>query len=125
MLSLVNIFGYIYINWIKSGYLKGDIMTIRRGSVVTCRIGNEGERGFKPSVPVKVVDIKDGKNGNRIYWFRILGLLVVGFATVSKNKGVDLFCNITNHVGCEGQMPSVKGVRNQTDALVHLGYVFE
>jgi len=100
-------------------------MTIRRGSVVTCRIGNEGERGFKRSVPVKVVDIKNGKHGAKTYWFRILGLLVVGFATPSKNEGVDLFCAIQNHVGCEGQAPAVKGVRTPNDALAHLGYVFE
>lgn len=97
---------------------------IRRGSVVTCKIGLYGERGHKRSVPVRIKDIVELAHGKREYWFEILGLCVVGKATRTEhhNDRTDLFCPIKNHIAYGGQMPSAKNVTTQVDALAYLGY---
>lgn len=97
---------------------------IRIGSVVTCKIGNFGEKGHKKSVPVKIKDIKELAHGEREYWFQILGLCVIGKAhrATDPRARTDLFCAIKNHVGYAGQLPHAKGIENTTDALAHLGY---
>lgn len=116
--------GLDWLGPLPTGGLVVSAKPIRRGSIVTCKIGNYGERGYRRSVPVRIKDIVELAHGQREYWFEVLGLCVVGKAhkTESHKDKTDLFCSIRNHVAYAGQMPLIKGVETQTDALAYIGY---
>lgn len=98
---------------------------IRKGSVTTTQIGTYGQQGYRKSVPVKVIDIEaiKGKPGQSYYWFRVLGLGILGKAQKHKpDNKTALFCAVNNAVGVNGLSPRVKDINTESEALVYLGY---
>ena len=95
--------------------------TYKKGEVVRVQIGRPGERGYKINVPATIFDTSVGEFNVKQYWFRVLGLCVVGRAIAQKGPD-DLFCSIANHVAYAGQQPARKDVSTEAHALAYLGY---
>ncbi len=102
-------------------------MMIRRGAVMRCQFGLFGDKGYRKSVAVKVIDVKVGPKGIRTYLVRILGLCVIGIAHKPdvKRKDIDLFSATNRYVAYAGQFPSRPGIETESEALISLGYEFE
>ncbi len=95
--------------------------SMKRNDVVNVQIGLRGEQGYRASVPAKIFDITTGEFNVKTYWFRILGLCVIGYGIEQKGDP-RIFCTLKNHVGYANQYPRKKNVDKEVDALAYLGY---
>ncbi len=94
---------------------------MKRNDVVNVQLGLPGERGYRASVPAKIFDITVGEFNVKTYWFRVLGLCVVGHGIEQKGN-TPIFCKMKNHVGYAGQYPRQKNVTDEVSALAYLGH---